>query len=118
MADEQHIDPGTAAIASRLAIAVLVSIIASVTVAALASFQILFRIGKCPRASWPLSAPSCVRERRELGGANEGLGIGDRVDHRGNDALCAEVERAACDSECAREGCVRSAPSPQRGSPR
>ena len=93
--------PGTAAIASRLAIAVLVSIMASVTIAALASFRYCFG------SEMPASVIARVGPQlRSPSGGNfaaptKALGVGDRVDHRRDDAFGAEVERAARGRESA-----------------
>ena len=102
--------PGIAAIASRLLIAVLVSIIASVTMFVVGLAQIGFRIGDAGERHRPRRPPAAFAERRILRGADEGLGVGDGVDHRRDDAFGAEVEHAARHVRTRRAGCARSVP--------
>ena len=62
---------------------------------ALASRRYVFRSAMPASDHRPRRAPASLAERRILGRADEGLGVGDGVDHRRDDALGAEVERAA-----------------------
>ena len=86
--------PGVAAIASRLASAVRVSIIASVTVSVLARGQIILLVGDAGEHTGAVRTPAALAERWKFCRRGEGTRIGGCVDHGCDDTFRPEVEHA------------------------
>ena len=93
--------PGVAAIASTLSSACLSLDHGQRDDALVRALQIRFHVGNASQHHGAGRTPAAVADRRKFRGADEGLGVGHGIDHRRDDALGAEIQRAAGRAEVA-----------------